>query len=63
VLRVSEVEMLFPTFTIWGQPVKVQDPVAQGRVVLLSDEADLLYKLTKYLVLYSHFNLSVLLNG
>jgi hypothetical protein len=26
VLRVSEVEMLFPTFTTWGWPVKVQDP-------------------------------------
>ena len=31
-LRVSEVEMLFPTFTTWGRRVKVQDPVAQGGV-------------------------------
>ena len=32
VLRISEVEVLFPTFTTWGWPVKVQDPVAQGGV-------------------------------
>ena len=32
VLRMSEVEMLFPTFTTWGRPVKVQDLIAQGRV-------------------------------
>ena len=32
VLKVSEVEMLFPTFTTWGWPVKVQDPVAHGVV-------------------------------
>ena len=31
VLRISEVEM-FPTFTTWGRPVKVQDPIAQGGV-------------------------------
>ena len=29
VLRMSEVEMLFPTFTVRQ---KVQDPIAQGRV-------------------------------
>ncbi|XP_052319174.1 tetratricopeptide repeat protein 19, mitochondrial-like isoform X3 [Oncorhynchus keta] len=32
VLRVSEVEMLFHTFTTWGRPSKVQVPVAQGEV-------------------------------
>jgi hypothetical protein len=32
VLRVSQVEMLFPTVITWGRPVKVQDPIAQGRV-------------------------------
>ena len=32
VLRISGVEMLFLTFTTWGRPVKVQDPIAQGRV-------------------------------
>ena len=32
VLRISGVEMLFPTLTTWGRPVKVQDPVAQGGV-------------------------------
>ena len=25
-------EMLFPTFTTWEWPVKVQDPIAQGGV-------------------------------
>jgi hypothetical protein len=31
-LRISEVEVLFPTFTIWGCAARqeVQDPVAQG---------------------------------
>jgi hypothetical protein len=42
VLRISKVEMLFPTFTTWGQPIKVQDPIAQGRVenqgIKLNDE-------------------------
>ena len=33
VLRVSEVEMLFPTFTTWGRPFQnVQAPIAQGGV-------------------------------
>jgi hypothetical protein len=33
VLRVSEVEMLCPTFTIWGASrQEVQDPIAQGGV-------------------------------
>jgi hypothetical protein len=32
VLKISEVEMLFPAFTTWGRPVKVQDRVAQGGV-------------------------------
>ena len=32
VLRVSEVEMLFPSFTTWEQPIKVWDPIAQGGV-------------------------------
>ena len=32
VLRISEVEMLFTTFTTWVRPVKVQDPIAQSRV-------------------------------
>jgi hypothetical protein len=32
VLRVSEVEMLLPTLTTWGWPVKVQDPIAQGEI-------------------------------
>ena len=32
VLMVSEVEMLFPTFTTWGRAVKVQEPIAQGGV-------------------------------
>jgi hypothetical protein len=33
VLKISEVEVLFPTFTTWGQPVtEVQDPVAQDGV-------------------------------
>ena len=32
VLRISEVEMLFPTFITWGLPVKVQDSIAQGGV-------------------------------
>ena len=32
-LRISEVEVLFPTFTTWGWPVEVQDPVAQGGVL------------------------------
>ena len=35
-------EEMFPTFTIWGRPVKIQDPVAQGVVetqcLKLSDE-------------------------
>ena len=32
-LRISEVEMLFPTFTTWGAVrQEVQDPVAQGGV-------------------------------
>ena len=32
-LRICEVEVLFPTFTTWGRPVlEVQDPVAQGGV-------------------------------
>ena len=30
VLRISEVEILFPTFTTWGK--EVQDPIAQGGV-------------------------------
>ena len=33
VLRIIEVEMLFPIFTTWWRPdQKVQDPIAQGRV-------------------------------
>jgi hypothetical protein len=32
VLRVSEVEMLFPTFTMRAAHQKVQDPIAQGGV-------------------------------
>ena len=35
VLRISGVEILFPTFTTWGRPVKVQEPVAQGGVETL----------------------------
>ena len=32
-LRISEVEVLFPTFTTWGSALQeVQDPVALGRV-------------------------------
>jgi hypothetical protein len=34
VLRISEVEVLFLTFTTWGAACqKVQDPVAQGGVL------------------------------
>ena len=32
VLRISGVEMLFPTLATWGRPVKVQNPVAEGCV-------------------------------
>ena len=33
VLMISEVELLFPTFTTWGAArQKVQDPIAQGGV-------------------------------
>jgi hypothetical protein len=38
VSRVSEVEMLFPTFTTWGRPIKAQDPLAQGGVETQGDE-------------------------
>jgi hypothetical protein len=31
-IEISRVEMLFPTFTTWGLPVKVQDAVVQGGV-------------------------------
>jgi hypothetical protein len=32
VLRVSQLEMLFPTFTPWGLTVKVQNQLAQGGI-------------------------------
>ena len=34
VLRISGLEVMFPTFTTWEQPARqeVQDPVAQGGV-------------------------------
>jgi hypothetical protein len=32
VLRISGVEMLFPTFATWGRRQEVQGPVAQGGV-------------------------------
>jgi hypothetical protein len=42
VLRISEVEVLFPTFTTWGAAhQEVQDPVAQD-LIAPSGEADVL---------------------
>jgi hypothetical protein len=40
-LRISEAEVLFPTFTTWGATgVQVQDPVAQGVVQTQGPELD-----------------------